>query len=289
MESLTETIGPGSGGPEPTALRAAGGAIDSLAKEMPPMLTSMAKLVDVLVEKVGRASDVNMAAESLKAIPNLLEGVMMLQAFTSVGIGGGQPFSASSNAIIQSLNGLMVFLKVLNGGMIDTLINDANTAINKLSTLDQTLLKLAQSFMSIGQSMAQIGSLGSNLASTGAGVAANVPTIASAAGSSTTPGTTSTQQVQMNSISGITAGGNADVVAQLTILTSAIMSVAGIESNQLSVLQSIDVGVNSGGGGGKKSGASVTGSSSNPNLQLGGNSSDPTAAVGYNGGQPKGT
>jgi hypothetical protein len=288
MESLTDTVGPGSGGPEPTALRAAAGAIDSLAKEMPPMLTSMAKLVDVLVEQVGRASDVNMAAESLKAIPNLLQGVMMLQAFTSVGIGGGQPFSASSNAIIQSLNGLMVFLKVLNGGMIDTLINDANTAINKLSTLDQTLLKLAQSFMSIGQSMAQIGSLGSNLASTGAGVAANVPTIASAAGSSTTPGTTSTQQVQMNSVSGIAGGGNADVVAQLTILTSAIMSVAGIESNQLSVLQSIDVGVNSGGGGGKKSGASVTGSSSNPNLQLGGNSSDPTAAVGYNGGQPKG-
>ena len=86
----------------------------------------MAKLVDVLVEKVGKASDVTMAAESLKAIPNLLEGVMMLQAYTSVGIGGGgQPFAASSNAIIQSLSGLMVFLKVLNGGMIDTLINDA--------------------------------------------------------------------------------------------------------------------------------------------------------------------
>ena len=285
MESLTEAVGTGSQGPQPTALRAAGGAIDSLAKEMPPMLTSMAKLVDVLVEKVGKASDVTMAAESLKAIPNLLEGVMMLQAYTSVGIGGGgQPFAASSNAIIQSLSGLMVFLKVLNGGMIDTLINDANSAINKLSTLDQTLLKLAQSFVSVGQSMAQIGGLGSNLAATNSAVA-NTQIAASAAGSATTPGTTTTQQVQMASATN--ASGSADVVAQLSILTSAVMGLAGIENNQLAALYSIDAGVNSSGGG-KKSGASVTGSSSNPNLQLGGNSSDPTAAVGYNGGQPKG-
>lgn len=284
MTQLTESIRSEKGEVSPSEMQKASKVIEDMAKTMPPMLEAMAKLVDVLIEKVGKASDVNMAAESLKAIPNLLEGVLTLQAFSSVGLGlKTDSFGLQNNAILQSLNGLTVFLKVLNGGVVDTLINDANVAVNKLSALDQVLMRLAQSFMSIGNNMQAIGQLGTQVSAAGINIATTAPQVAGTVNGQTAPGGGTGQQVQMQ----VTApsNSNAEVVAQLAMVTAALGALAGIESGAASTLIAIESGINSGAG--KKAAKSIGSTSSMADISLGGNSSDPTYAVGYNGGQPK--
>jgi len=284
MSQLTEVMRNEKGEVSPSEMQKASKSIAHLATTMPPMLEAMAKLVDVLVEKVGKASDVNMAAESLKAIPNLLEGVITLQAFTSVGLGlKADAFGLQNNAILQSLNGLTVFLKVLNGGVVDTLINDANAAINKLSALDQALIKLAQSFMSIGNNMQAIGQVGTQVSAAGINIATNAPQIATVNGQ-TAPGGGVGQQVQMQA--SLPPNSNAEVVAQLVMVTAALGALAGIESGAANTLIAIESGIN--GGRGKKAANSLGSTGSMADVSLGGNSSNPTYAVGYNGGQPPG-
>ena len=127
-------------------------------------------------------------------------------------------------------------------------------AINKLATLDQALLKLAQSFMSIGNNMQAIGQVGTQLSATGVDIAATTPQIAGTVSGQTAPGGGTDQRMQMQMT--LPPNSNAEVVAQLVMVASAIGALANIESGAANTLASIDAGVN---GGGKKLNAASTG------------------------------
>jgi hypothetical protein len=317
MEDIVESVSVGKQ-VQKSELDKAGEYIKQLSLGLPSLLENMSKLIDVLIEKVGPATDVKMAAETLQELPKFFLGVKAVSTFIGGGLFAGlKPFDMQNNSLMQSMNSISLFLKVLNSGFITGLIGDAASAINKLSSLDQSLLQLAGSFFSIGGTMKGLGSMGGVLSLAGESVSsakksgftdflklglgpdlssmllpsAGVSPIASktnatSAAGLTAPGQAPQQKMQMNYTNA--GSGSSDIASVIKMLTASFDALANKEDQQIGHLAAINDGINGPlASRAAASSSSTTGNNSNTRLQLGGNSSDPTMGVGYNGGQPR--